>query len=251
MRRFYRDSHRGRLKGFHLAVEETDLWIGVEKQEPEGAMESAMREFLAALRGQLQEYIRKDPAFFTSLIPVPFGEGPEVARRMAVAAQKAGVGPMAAVAGTFSQMAGEYLEGRFLCRELALENGGDIFLVNTAPMTISVFAGQSPLSNRVGLEIPPGRWGICTSSATVGHSLSFGRADAVTIVATDASVADAFATKWCNCIKLAEDLEKVVKQAVKAEVKTALAILGDRMAVAGEHRLVLLQPKAGDPHESY
>jgi len=249
MRRFYRDSHSGRFKGFYVAVEETDLWIGV--LNPEGAMEGEVRKFVTSLRGELEEYILKNPEFSTSLEPVSFRGGPVVARRMAEATQKAGVGPMAAVAGAFSQMVGEFLEGKFGCREAAVENGGDIYLINEAPVTVSVFAGDSPLSNRIGLEIPPGKWGICTSSATLGHSLSFGKADAVTIVAADAAVADAFATAWCNRIQGPGDLQQVVTQAVKSGVKTALAILGDRMALAGEHELVVLKPKAGETNESH
>jgi ApbE superfamily uncharacterized protein (UPF0280 family) len=249
MKRFYRDSHRGRFKGFNVAVKETDLWVGV--RHPELAMEGEVRKFVENLRGELEEYIRENPEFSTSLDPLPFSKGPEVVRKMVEASQKAGVGPMAAVAGAFSQMAGEFLQGEFGCGEVAVENGGDIYLVNEAPVTVSVFAGKSPLSNRVGLKIPPGKWGICTSSATVGHSLSFGKADAVTIVAADAAVADAFATAWCNRVQGPGDLEQVVTQAVKGEVKTALAILGDRMALAGEHELVVLKPKAGETNESH
>lgn len=241
MRRFYRDEHRGRFRGFEAAVGETDLWIGVDRYS--GGMEQAVHDFVTSLRRELEEYISENPVFLTSLEPVTCPGAPESVSRMACAALLAGVGPMAAVAGAFAQMVGETLEERFRCREVVVENGGDIYLLNAFPVTVSVFAGGSPLSNRTGLEIPAGRWGICTSSATVGHSLSFGKADAVTIVSDDAAVADAFATACCNRIRQASDLERTVGAAVNGRVRTALAILGDRMAVAGEHPLAILPPK--------
>jgi hypothetical protein len=47
--------------------------------------------------------------------------------------------------------------------------------------------------------------GICASSGTVGHSLSFGKADAVIIVASNAALADAVATATANRVNTKDD----------------------------------------------
>ena len=97
---------------------------------------------------------------------------------------------MAAVAGGIAECVGQGLldAGH---KEIIVENGGDLFLSRSVALTVSIFAGQSPLSNRLGLNIVPEQMplGICTSSGTVGHSLSFGLADSVTVVA-DSDVVD-------------------------------------------------------------
>ncbi len=105
---------------------------------------------------------------------------------------------MAAVAGAIAARVGEAL--RAFSNEVIIENGGDIYMHLQHPATVSLFAGRSPLSHKVGLKIYPDRetWGVCTSSATVGPSLSFGRADAACVVAPDAALADACATGLGN-----------------------------------------------------
>ena len=50
--------------------------------------------------------------------------------------------------------------------------------------------------------------GLCTSSGTIGHSLSFGLADAVVILSKSAILADAAATAVGNRVKDKKDLEK-------------------------------------------
>ena len=112
------------------------------------------------------------------------------------------------------------------------------------PRTVALYAGpSSPLSGRIGITIEgPGHFGICTSSGTFGHSLSFGRADACTVVARSAALADAIATATCNTVDTADDLEAAVTMATGVDgVLGAAAILGDRMAVRGNVSLVPLQ----------
>ena len=102
---------------------------------------------------------------------------------MLAASAMAGVGPMAAVAGAVAGSIGADLEAEFGCREIVVENGGDIWLRFEETLEISVFAGSSPLSERVGVSIPPSLspLGVCTSSGTVGPSLSLGLADAAMV----------------------------------------------------------------------
>ena len=48
------------------------------------------------------------------------------AMEMAAAADKAGIGPMSAVAGLFAREVGEHILNNFELNELLVENGGDI-----------------------------------------------------------------------------------------------------------------------------
>jgi hypothetical protein len=129
------------------------------------------------------------------------------------------------------------------CDEVIVENGGDIFLQVNREITISVFAGSSSLSNRIGIKISPHNSpsGVCTSSGTVGPSLSFGTADAVTIISLSASLADAAATAVGNLVKSSADIEKAIDAGKKIQdVAGILIIKDDQMGVWGNINLVSL-----------
>ena len=165
---------RSGLTGFRVAVKETDLWVLASRD-----FTQEVRELVIQERQQLEAYIAGHPGFLTSLVPWPPDPfAPSIVWEMIEAAATAGVGPMAAVAGTLAGRAGRHLSA--LSLEVIVENGGDIYLSITRPATVALFAGKSPLSHRVGFNLDPALspLGVCTSSATVGHSLSFGRADA-------------------------------------------------------------------------
>jgi len=125
-----------------------------------------------------------------------------------------------------------------------IENGGDIFLAGASSYTVGIFAGQSPFSGKLGIKISrPKKFSasICTSSSTVGHSLSLGKADAVCIYAESAAFADALATAMGNRIKTRDDLEPTIQRALAFDsVYGAVAILGDSMAVGGDLELISL-----------
>lgn len=161
---------------------------------------------------------------------------------MAAAALQAGVGPMAAVAGAVADEVGAALSS--LSRDVLVENGGDIFLRVAQPRIVALDAGASPLSYRFGIKVAPQRdgLGICTSSGTRGHSLSFGRADCACIVAASAALADAAATAVGNIVQndagIATGL--TLAQAIDG-VSGAAIIVGDKMGVWGSIELVELQ----------
>jgi hypothetical protein len=155
------------------------------------------------------------------------------------AAKKAKTGPMAAVAGALSQETGNYLLN--FCNEVIIENGGDIFFKTENEFISSIYAGEnSPFSNKIGIKLfytQPGA--ICTSSGTLGHSLSFGKADAVTVAANDAYIADAYATAFCNMIKSEKDIKKIAEFAVsKKDVDAIVIIMGKNTGAAGNLELV-------------
>ncbi|MCQ2058178.1 MAG: UPF0280 family protein, partial [Bacteroidaceae bacterium] len=114
-------------------------------------------------------------------------------------------------------------------------------------LDISVFAGQSPLSEKVGIHIPASAFplGICTSSGTVGPSLSFGKADAMMVVCRDVLLADSFATAMANRIQTVSDLQPVIDMCSEnSDILGALAVKDDRMAICGEFELRIF----GGPH---
>jgi ApbE superfamily uncharacterized protein (UPF0280 family) len=155
------------------------------------------------------------------------------------AAEIAGTGPMAAVAGAIAEEASTFL-GRTQA-EVIVENGGDVYLRSASPRVCAIFAGTSPFSLRVGVAIQPEHFpcAVCTSSGTVGPSLSMGRADAATVIAPSGALADALATALANRITSPEDLEPAVTWAASTTgVIGALAILRDAMAAQGRFELV-------------
>ena len=246
-RRFYRSWHKGRFKSFSVGYKETDLWVGVDKAHEE--MPEATLQFITKLRQQLEHYIEQNPSFLTSFKPVndPIAVG--ITRKMLDAAELANVGPMAAVAGAVADEVGSFLCYEFGCQEVIVENGGDLFVKVQQPIVVSIYAGNSPLSGRIGLEVPPGRYGICTSSGTVGPSISFGKADAVTVVAGTGALADAFATFYANQVKQPSDVQTLLNSPLRAGVDTLLVIIGNTMGTLGKHQLRILEGGGND--ESY
>ena len=115
-----------------------------------------------------------------------------------------------------------------------IDNGGDIALVCDRPVRVGVHAGEAALSNRIAFVVPPqdSVLGICTSSATVGPSISFGVADAVTIFSRDVSLADAWATAVCN--QLRPDNMSVLDRINPNDVRGIFAIMGDQQVRWGK-----------------
>jgi len=225
---------------FQVVVRQTDLHVGIRRERFSPELAYWVEDIVQKQRVLLENYIKEDPGFINALSTYKLKPGaPPIAVDMAGAAMKAGVGPMAAVAGAFAQYAGRALARR--SRDVIVENGGDIYLRSTKRRRIGIFAGQSPLSNRMALEILPQDTplGICTSSGTVGPSLSFGKADAAVILSPSAVLADAVATAAANLVQTEEDIQKAVQYATEVNgVKGALIIKGDRLAVRGNLKLV-------------
>lgn len=225
------------LVGFRVAVRETDLLVLAVRDFTREVREVAVQE-----RQQLEAYIARHPDFLTTLVPWPEDRyAPPVVREMILAAARVGVGPMAAVAGALAERVGRALVP--LSDEVIVENGGDIFMKITRSATVALYAGQSPLSHRVGLKIDPA-WaplGVCTSSATVGHSLSFGRADAACVVAPSAALADAAATALGNRVADAQAIPAALEwTATVPEILGAVVVVGEKLGVRGRLELAPL-----------
>ncbi len=224
----------GCTRPFRVVVKETDLLVHAP-----GELADFTKERILHHRGILEGYIRQHPRFAATLAPWPItGPAPQIIRDMAEAGQKAGVGPMAAVAGAVAHHVGMDLTPH--ADEVIVENGGDVFLHADRPVTVAIYAGDSSLSLRIGLTIHPGGEpaAVCTSSGTVGHSLSLGKADAVCVVSKSCSLADATATSAGNRIQDAGDLESALAfgKGIKG-VTGMLAIQGEKIGAWGEVEL--------------
>jgi len=236
--RHYRKIFKGdNLVYFTVKINQTDLCIGALCNLRTQAVESIKK-----YRQQVEEYIRRQPVFLHSLVPVaPLPDAPLIVRHMCGAAEAAGVGPMAAIAGAFSQ----YVAGDLLSYsgELVVENGGDIFIAGGTDRTVGIYAGKSEFTGRIGIKIKGDDFplGICTSSGTVGHSLSFGCADAAVIISKDACLADAAATAVGNMVRSPRDIDKALKKAQTIPgLVGAVVIVGGEMGAWGRIELVRL-----------
>jgi uncharacterized protein len=234
----------GRFHSFTTGYKDTDLWIGVDTGSYRDEMKEFCYERIRNYRIELENWLTIDPQFGKSLIPYkPSSKCPEMAMTMALAAQKAGVGPMAAVAGAFSERLGNDLESNFPIEELAIENGGDIFFHLIDPLVLSVFAGKSELSGRIGIQIPErtGNIGVCTSAGTVGPSLSFGRADAVMVACKNTALADAWATALGNRVIKSEDIDKVLAFTEHvSEILSVVIICNGKVGIRGKYELKII-----------
>jgi hypothetical protein len=164
-------------------------------------------------RKYLEDFIRSDPFFQLTFEPYRCPkDAPEIVRRMCDASEKANVGPMAAVAGAIAEFAVEAMVGAG-AQHAIIDNGGDIALKLSKPVTIGVYTGESAIKD-TGFRLEPreGITGVCTSSGTVGPSISLGNSDAATVFARDAALADAAATALGNIIKSdrKEDIEAAI-----------------------------------------
>ena len=223
------------LVSFTIIIKETNLLICADT-----ILEKEAQEAVVHYRYQIEDYIRRYPYFLSSLTPLPFDESaPPIVQEMLRAGHLARVGPMASVAGALAEMVGKDLLAH--TTQVVVENGGDIFLKVAKDVTAGIYAGNSPLSNKLGLKIPSARTpiGVCTSSGTVGHSLSFGSSDAVTVVATSTSLADAAATSIGNLIKNKRDIDTGLARARDIEgVVGVLIIVDDQFGAWGSIEIV-------------
>jgi len=216
---------------------ETDLHIQTRER-----VEDLALPLLTAIRAEIEHYIMGCPDFLHSLVPLAEDkQAPACVRAMLAAGIRAGVGPMAAVAGVVAEKVGRGLE-RLGYDEVIVENGGDIYLRRPSPCTVSVYAGESPLSGKVGIQLAASQMpcGVCASSASIGHSLSLGVSDAAVVVASDTAFADALATRLGNEVRAGKQGVQRALEVVQrlGGVIGALVIAGEQLGAWGDIQLV-------------
>jgi ApbE superfamily uncharacterized protein (UPF0280 family) len=192
-------------------------------------------ETLIQCRKTLEAYIQKDPEFGTTHAPhEPIQGADEIILRMCSESARAGVGPMASVAGTFAyESLKSMLESG--AKEAVVDNGGDIVFQVREPVTVGIYAGNSQIRDLAFLITPSERpLSICTSSGTVGHSFSYGKADAAVVVSHNAVLADAAATALGNRIKSQNDLQNGFEFLEKLrDIEGAMVVCQNEVALWG------------------
>jgi uncharacterized protein len=239
-----------RIKRERIKIGETDLVLKTDLGVHE------LPKFIIRQRFLLKNYIRENPDFLTSFEPVIVGEvnygstgqktksdsenTPLIVKLMARAGRKAEVGPMAAVAGTISQLSMGYMIGEG-SKYVIVDNGGDVALKTDQDVVVGLYAGESSLSGELGFKVKYRKtpMGICTSSGTVGHSISFGRSDSVTVFADEASIADALATSIANSALGEKDPDAVQNSLDRADdfkelMRGVLVVVGESAGTLGK-----------------
>ncbi len=235
--RFYRLSHHSKTGwvSFQVKYRETDLWIRARQDLEKEAAASVL-----TCRRQLEHYISYHPDFLHSMKPLPNDPAaPKLVRRMLKAARKANVGPMASVAGAIAEWVAHGLKD--FTNAVVVENGGDCYLDLQEDAIVGVYIEpNSPFHGKVALRFTAEQFplSICTSSGTIGHSLSFGTADAVSVISKNGALADAAATALGNVIQRPADItEALEKASLIPSIDGVLIIVKDKMAIWGKLEL--------------
>lgn len=192
---------------------------------------------IANRREEIEHFIAENPEFQATLDPYfVSSDAPPIIREMAKASAKAGVGPMASVAGAIAKYVLSAMQSAG-CTHAIVDNGGDIALLNSRTIVIGIYTGAAAVRD-IGLKIPPRdrMLGICTSSGVIGHSLSFGKSHASVTIADDPVLADAAATALGNRI-LSKDTHKIklaMNEILSFGITGCLVIVDDTIGFAGE-----------------
>ena len=222
------------LVSFNVVVKETDLYIRAKANLKRKAL-----KIVSKYRNMLEKYIEQHPEFLTALEPLPVdGNAPHIIKVMLESANRVGIGPMAGVAGAIAEFVGTELLA--FSPEIVVENGGDIYLKSLKKRLIGIYAGKSPLTGKIGLEIneEDTPLGICASSGTVGHSLSYGKADAVIVLSKSTILADTAATAIGNLIKKPADITRGIELAKHIKgLKGVIIIAGSNVGLWGEVKI--------------
>ncbi|UCD79388.1 MAG: UPF0280 family protein [Desulfobacterales bacterium] len=226
-----------KLSTFQVVVKETDLLVHAERK-----LVGETRELVLEQRGYIEAFINAHPDFKAALSPWRLdGPAPSIVRDMINAGTNAGVGPMAAIAGAVAEHVGLGLLR--ITNQVILENGGDVFIKTEMPVTVGIWAGKSPLSMQLGIRVRCEQQpvAVCTSSGTVGHSLSFGKADAVCVVADSCAVADAAATSIGNLIQSPAHINDAITAGKRIDkIGGIIIIVGNKIGIWGDLEVVPL-----------
>jgi ApbE superfamily uncharacterized protein (UPF0280 family) len=229
---------RGDLQGYQVKYKDSDLMVLTEEQFSDIAYASLVRT-----RDVIEDYAGKNKTFIESMLPLEIDKNaPGIINDMIKHSSDCGVGPMAAVAGAIATEVGRSLMP--YSREVIIENGGDVFLKIDREKTVGIFAADSPFSMKIGIRLQPSEkpFGLCTSSGTVGHSVSYGNTDAAVCFSDDCMLADAAATAVGNKVIKYEDIEAGLElYRTIPGLRGCLIIIGDKLAVDGEIEICKLK----------
>lgn len=229
--RFYRNQIFSKFK-LEVSFKESDLLICTDKRIDRGLAENVLIKYYR----QIEEYVKANPSFLNSLFPLEINMGaPEIVKRMGEVSHLTGIGPFSSVAGAVAFYVGKDLLP--FCEEIVIENGGDIFLRINEDKRLGVYLGDRFKIKNVTLKIKKRNcpFGIASSSSVIGHSLNFGRADLVTVIAKNVIIADGFATSLSNRIKKIKDINEIFKEAKDiSEIEGLFVAFEDKLFLWGD-----------------
>jgi len=237
-----------RFRFLSSVLHESDLLVGLSYQFWNSAIESLCRKEQNRLYEILSSHIASFPSFASSLVPLETDMSQELSPElnyMYECGRATGTGPMSSVAGIFAEYVGRVAGGgdspSKKAAEVVVENGGDLYVKNREDLVAVVHAGRVALSGKLGLVLPPGEWGVCTSSGTLGHSFSLGKADAVTVVCRSTPLADAWATALANEVEGSTDIEPLLERVAEIpEILACVVIAGGELGIRGAFETKLL-----------
>ncbi|WP_456341601.1 UPF0280 family protein [Thermovibrio sp.] len=237
-KRFYRRFQKPKgFASFEVIVGESDLWIAVPQGEYSPALERAVEETLISLRSQIEAYGKRRREFFTSLTPIEVEPlAPRIVKKMALECGRCGVGPMAGVAGAINLFIGKKLE-KLGIDEFIIENGGDTYISREAETVSLILTGEPRLDGKLAVCLPPGRWGLSSSSSKIGHSLSLGRVQIATVLSCNPVYSDCCATYLGN----STSPENALRRVKELEVEGALVLIDGKFVIKGNLKPVLLK----------
>lgn len=232
--RFYRHASPGRGTAFRVKLHTSDLYI-IADTDLSGVAYTKLEQ----VRSELEEHIREHQEFLFSLKPVERPQQyPEIAALMYRASELTGTGPMAAVAGAIAELTGRELLK--FSSEVIVENGGDLWLSINEPEIIALYVNNIYFRDTLAIKINPRKTpcSVCTSSSKLGHSISFGKADSVTMIAYDGAIADAAATMVCNTVQNENDMQYALDKGTSLNgVTGGIIVFGDKIAIQGDIQL--------------
>ena len=201
---------------------------------------TAVTDTIIKQRDILEDFVLTNQNFLNSLVPLPAlpEYSPVIAGIMQKAATLANVGPMAAVAGTIAQLGAE--EGSKNTKEhkeAIVENGGDIFMVLNNELILGIHSDVEALRGKLAFRIRPEDTplAVCSSSGTMGHSLSLGNYNLATVFSKSGALADAAATRACNIVKDAADIQCTLDEISAIPGIIGLMIIkGNSVGMAGD-----------------
>lgn len=223
---------------YQVVIEESDLFITSQVN-----LKSQILARLNKIRQDIKGYIFLHPEFATSLTPIKEDpEAPQIVINMIRAGQIMDVGPMAAVAGAISQDIADFAARS--SPDILVENGGDIFIHSTKDRVVGLLPHpDEPAVIGIRIDKKSTPCAVCSSSATIGHSLSLGNGDLVVVKSKSGAVADAAATALCNIIKNRKSLVRINRIRNDLEKKGILGVLaqmGEELSVWGDMELTVL-----------
>lgn len=216
-----------------INLEETKINLTTDLKSHE------INKYILKLRNELKDYIKINHKFLKSFKPIPQPKtNSKIINKMISASEIANVGPMATIAGTIAELSRDYLIAKG-SKHTIVDNGGDISFITNKKVICGIYAGKSSLSGKIAMEFKNKKLGVCSSSGTVGYSFSYGKADCVSVISKNTSIADGLATGIANKVKgktaeIAINNGLNYSEEFKENYEGIIIILGDKIGTIGK-----------------